>query len=359
MHAWCHVSPHEPCRICAKPDWCAVSADGAWAPCRRLDTGAGIHKVDKTGADYWLYRLDSPTPSRQPIIEQPSQPCRSRVERADPATLDRVYRALLAALPLSSTHRQAQRQRGLPDVAIVRCGYRTLPRDGRAALARRLVDRYGPDTCARVPGLWVDTQGTQRWWTLAGAPGLLIPVRNIDNRIVALKVRADSAGEGPKYTYLSSRRHDGLGPGAPVHVPLHAFSLEAPVRLTEGELKADVATALSEVLTIAVPGVTLWRQALPILAALQPVQVLLAFDSDWRQNPYVARALAQATQALVEAGLTVVVETWDASQGKGIDDVLRTGYTPTRQSAVPWLHRARTLPEKSGGRPSHIVVEVR
>src|SRR4029434_7149961 len=46
-------------------------------------------------------------------------------------------------------------------------------------------------------------------------------------------------------------------------------------------------------------------------------------------------------------------------QGKGIDDVLRAGYTPALQSSVPWLHRARTLPEKSGGMPSHIVVEVR
>ena len=270
MRIWRHVSPNHPCPICGKSDWCSLSIDGTWALCRRIDTGAGIHKVDKTGADYWLYRLDGPTPSRQPIVELPSQPCRERVERADPATLDRVYRALLIALPLSLTHRQALGQRGLPDGAILRCGYRTLPRDGRAALARRLVDRYGPDTCARVPGLWVDTQGTRRWWTLAGAPGLLIPVRNIDNRIVALKVRADSAGEGPKYTYLSSRMHDGPGPGAPVHVPLHAFSLEAPVRISEGELKADVATALSGVLTIAVPGVTLWRQALPILEACSP-----------------------------------------------------------------------------------------
>src|SRR5262249_12276813 len=97
----------------------------------------------------------------------------------------------------------------------------------------------------------------------------------------------------------------------------------------------------------AVPGVTLWRQALPILEAPQPTRVLLAFDSDWRQNPYVARALAQATQALVEAGYTVGVETWNVSQGKGIDDVLAAGYTPTLQSTVPWLHKARTFSEGS------------
>src|SRR5262249_20619315 len=141
MRTWHDVSHHEPCRICDKPDWCSFSADGTWALCRRLDTGTGIHKVDKSGADYWLYRLDAHTPSRRPIIDLPSQPCRAQVERADPATLDRVYRALLTALPLSSTHRQALRQRGLLDVETLRRGYRTLPIAGRAALAKRLVDQ--------------------------------------------------------------------------------------------------------------------------------------------------------------------------------------------------------------------------
>jgi hypothetical protein len=131
------------------------------------------------------------------------------------------------------------------------------------------------------------------------------------------------------------------------------------MRITEGELKADVATALSGVLTIAVPGVSMWRQALPVLQALQAQRVLLSFDSDWYQNQYVARALAQAAQALVEAGYIVGVETWEPSYGKGVDDVLADGHTPTLQSTVPWLPKARTFSEKSGGRPSHVVVEVR
>jgi hypothetical protein len=142
-------------------------------------------------------------------------------------------------------------------------------------------------------------------------------------------------------------------------VPLHADLRKDTVRVTEGPLKADVATAISGVLTIAVPGVTLWRQALPVLQVLQPARVLLSFDGDWRTNTHVTRALAQATQALVEAGYTVAVETWALSQGKGIDDVLGAGYTPVLQSVVPWLHRARTLSETSTKGPSHIVVEVR
>jgi hypothetical protein len=193
MRTWHDVSHREPCRICDKPDWCSFSADGTWALCRRLDTGEGIHKVDKSGADYWLYRMDGHT-SRQSIIELPSQPCRARIERADPATLNRIYRALLAALPLSSTHRQALRQRGLPDVEILRRGYHTLPLSGRAALARRLVDRFGAKVCSTIPGLYVAKHDGRSYWSIAGVSGLLIPIRNLDARIVALQIRSDNPG---------------------------------------------------------------------------------------------------------------------------------------------------------------------
>jgi DNA primase len=184
-------------------------------------------------------------------------------------------------------------------------------------------------------------------------------VRDIYGHIIAIQIRRDVPRNGAKYLWLSSAKYGGLGPGTPAHVPLHEGSYETDVRVTEGPLKGDIAAALSGLWTIAVPGVALWRQVLPVLQALQPQRVRLSFDSDWRLNPHVARALGQVAAALTEAGYAVVVETWDVSQGKGIDDVLAAGYTPALQSTVPWLHRARTLPEKSGGRPSHIVVEVR
>jgi len=104
------------------------------------------------------------------------------------------------------------------------------------------------------------------------------------------------------------------------------------VRLTEGELKADVTTVLSGVLTIAVPGVSVWRQALPLLHGLQPKEVLLAIDSDWRTNAHVAQALGQAAVALVKEGYEVQVEDWEPALGKGVDDLLAAGHTPVRQS---------------------------
>ena len=57
MQTWHDVSRHTPCSICGKPNWCRVSTDGAWAICRRVDSGGGIRKQDKGGSEYWLYRF--------------------------------------------------------------------------------------------------------------------------------------------------------------------------------------------------------------------------------------------------------------------------------------------------------------
>jgi len=106
MSDWHDASRHTPCPICGKPDWCRVSTDGGWAICRRVDTGSGIHKQDKGGAEYWLYRLDGGAPQQRPAVEAPTP---LRPACADTGTLDRVYRTLLDALSLAPSHRQALR----------------------------------------------------------------------------------------------------------------------------------------------------------------------------------------------------------------------------------------------------------
>src|SRR5262249_9885494 len=223
----------------------------------------------------------------------------ARVPCAAPVTLNHIYQGLLAALPLSLAHRQGLRQRGLTDNEIFLPHYRTLPLEGRAALAKRVVAWWGADVCAQVPGFHIVKRAGRRWWSLAGAAGLLIPVRNLDGNIVALKVRADAPGDGPKYTTLSSATYGGPSPRAPGHVPLHRGN-GSTVRLTEGELAADVTTTLSGLLTVSIPGVAMWGKALSILKALRPQQVLVAFDGDWRTNAHVAHALGQAVFALVK-----------------------------------------------------------
>lgn len=328
MRAWTDVSRSDPCTICGKADWCARSRDGIWVLCRRVGQG-GIHKTDKTGVDYWLYRVAETPARRAPTITVPE---RFVARCAAPAIRDRIYRALLAQLPLTAAHRQALRERGLPDAEMQRRGYRSLPQRGRAALARRLVEQFGAETCTTVPGLYVAADGAQRWWSLAGSPGLLIPVRDADGHVVALKVRADDSGDGPRYSTISSVRRGGPGPGTQVHVPSGAKRNDSTLRLTEGELKADVATVLSGILTVSVPGVSNWRQALPVLKALGATRVVLAWDADWRSKPDVARSLGQVALALAHANYEVTVEDWSPTLGKGIDDLLAAGHTPVTKS---------------------------
>src|SRR5215208_6293315 len=261
---WPLVTEESPCHVCGKSDWCSVSADGKKAICRCKDDGSGVLRSDKPGQDYWLYDLNGHS---ELILSAVVWRRDGEVpEKAGPQTLDQVYGALLDQLALSHAHRQDLHRRGLTEASIKRGVYRTLPLKGREELARNLVEHFGAELCSQVPGLY--EKGAEGW-SVAGAAGMLVPVRDIEGRIVALKIRADEAGEGSKYTcsrytYLSSTRYAGPGPGSQVHVPLHDELDMSVVRLTEGELKAEVATALTGTLTVSTPGVSSWRPTLEV-----------------------------------------------------------------------------------------------
>lgn len=320
MKLWRPVTKREPCPVCLHADWCAVSSDGRVARCMRVVDGPDvIAREDSSGTPYGLRFLDesfNPDPTRyRPDPDPPRAP--------DPV-LHRVYSALLQALPLSVAHRAHLRGRGLSDDAIDLAGYRSLPKEDaerRRAMGRLralLEGEIPPD----VPGL---TGGK-----LAGYSGIVIPVREPGGTVRALKIRADDP-HAPRYSWSSSTRDDGPSPGVPCHVPVIQVPTGSTrvIRVTEGPLKADIATALSGVLTIGLAGCTTVRQALPHLRALKAEVVSLAWDADARENHHVAASLRAAVELFRGEGFCVQVETWDASAGKGIDDALFAGCAPT------------------------------
>ena len=287
----------------------------------RVAAGAYKTKTDKNGAEYYLHRLDGaapPPPDPPPAFGPPR-------DRADADALHRVYSALLARLQSSEAHRDNLHGRGLGDDEIDRRGYKTLPVRGRAALARTLREQFG-DSLLSVPGFVVKQgAGAKPYVTLAGAAGLLVPVRDAAGRVVALLARRDDASDGRgKYLYLSSAAAGGPGPGAPVHVPLGVAGPAEVVRVTEGALKSDLAHALSGLPTIGLPGVSTWRPALPMLRELAARTVRLAYDMDAQDKPTVARPLAALAEALAAEGFAVELERWPAEH-KGIDDALSAG----------------------------------
>src|SRR5262249_14675540 len=130
-----------------------------------------------------------------------------------------------------------------------------------------------------------------------------------------------------------------------VHVPLGVTAC-ARARLTEGELKADVATALSGMPTISAPGVCNWSLAVPVLKALGVGAVLLALDQDHKAGTLAA--IEQALYGLTREGFDVSVEWWDSTLGKGVDDLLAAGGKPavlTGMAAAVRVRDAQHVPQ--------------
>ena len=334
---WVRASKRSPCPVCKDTNWCSVTADGTLAKCMKVEAGSWKSKTDKNGTPYYLHRLDgAPRPDAAP----PPRPPGPGAPRADADLLHRAYSDLLAGLSLSKAHREALRQRGLTEDEIDRRAYRTLPVRGRARLARDLRERFG-DTLLSVPGFILKSgEDGLPYLTFAGAAGLLVPVRDLAGRVVALLSRRDDAQGGGKYSYLSSAKHGGPGFGSPPHVPLGITAPAETVRLTEGSLKADVAFALSGLPTVGAAGLG-WRPALDVLGALGCKTVRLSLDADAWDNAHVARALADCSEAAAALGLAVEMERWDKSDGKGIDDLLAAGKAPEVLTGEPALAAIR------------------
>ena len=159
--------------------------------------------------------------------------------------------------------------------------------------------------------------------------GLLVPVRDTQGRVVALKLRRRRRRRRAEVHLDLQLRPREAPPRLPPHVPLGTPAQAESVRLTEGELKADIAFALSGLPTIGVSGVDQWRVALPILEAMGAKVVHVAFDMDARTKPGVAAALSRLRQGLIRLKYEVRLETWDPADGKGIDDLLAAGKQPT------------------------------
>ena len=245
-----------------------------------------------------------------------SVPRRPRPADADLDHRHDVYSTLIDALRLDDEHREQLRKRGLTDERIAQNQYRTLSLPETAQIAARLHEKYGA-ALYRVPGFWDRPHNGPR---LTQNDGLLIPVRDPRGRVIACQVRL---GEGSrKYIWLSS---EDARSGSPSHVPLrHEYENVEVVRVTEGPLKADVSSLLSGVPTIGVASVSAWEPVLPLLRELNPKEVHVAFDADWKSKPPVREQLVQFMGEIRKAGLCCRIVRWDPAH-KGLDDALLAG----------------------------------
>ena len=260
----------------------------------------------------------------EPTAQKRRAPVVDLEDKGDVVSRDVAYQALLAVLTLSPEHEAALHARGLSIRAVRVNAYRSLPEEGRAALVDVLL--VNGVNLAGVPGFAVSRE-TGRW-DIYGPSGLLIPVRGLRGRIAGMQIRPDSGRS--KYVWFSTpdgeHRYGGMSSGAPCHVAGREFARKGvDVWITEGPLKADVASHFLGAVVLGVAGVTAWRKALPIVQALGATRVMLAFDQDADEatRASVRKQVEALRAALAERGVSAKTVSW--ASGKGIDDALLSG----------------------------------
>lgn len=165
-----------------------------------------------------------------------------------------------------------------------------------------------------VPG----TFKLKNYWCVLLEPGMLIPTRNREGLIVGIQTRKDSgdvryltlSAKGLPYsvTEYISRAHFPIGNYGPDE--------KVEVLLTEGPLKADVASALygGPTYFIAIQGVNNTRELPDTFEWLKNfgVQTIsMAFDMDRLCNKNVRKSTKSIAKKVLAAGLGVRQKFWD------------------------------------------------
>jgi hypothetical protein len=262
---------------------------------------------------WWHYHsFNDPPP--QITIKKPKP-----VERASADHIDGALTTLLRKhLALNERHTAALRARGLSEGEIARPGYASAPTpDDGDRIARELSD-FG---LVGVPGF--HKYGGE-WHMRNYGAGFFVPVRDERSRIAGLQIRRDDAE--PRYIWFSSNGYPhGTSSGAPIHYARpHLLHDATEVLITEGALKADVASYFMDAPVIAAAGVNNFGQDFAATLRVKFPNLrttFIAFDSDFRVKPQVRAALEKLMRDLAGVGFKVRVRTWPPEH-KGIDDYL-------------------------------------
>ncbi|MCH8292526.1 hypothetical protein IH992_15645, partial [Candidatus Poribacteria bacterium] len=261
------VTPQNRCPICDSDHYCSFFANMAAVVCMKVEsdqsyeTGIGtgyIHQLKDDPSRYRnSHRVFSALTTRWSSASQ-----KESSSLAPLSVLNDVYSQLYSKLPLLSTHRQNLTNRGLSPDEIKQLGYVSLPEGlERLPTIKQLTKHHGRKLLS-VPGFYCTRSG-QVW--LAGRPGMLIPCRNIDGQIIGNQLRINKEGKGSgKYRWLSAtarqRQKGGVSSGTPIHVA----KIDEPFRedrvwITEGILKADIASIKLNETVIGIAGIGSWK----------------------------------------------------------------------------------------------------
>ncbi|MDN9956135.1 DUF3854 domain-containing protein [Clostridioides difficile] len=249
--------------------------------------------------------------------------------------LDSIYRVFLDSLILEDKHFNNLKNRGLNDFIIKKNLYRTIDikYKERIRICKNLIN-LGFDLKG-VPGFYNDKFGK---WNFVSKKGFLIPIGNLDGRIISLQIRMDdeelisNKNLKSRYKYFSSYKcQDGTKAIAAIHY-IKGSNNDNSIIITEGPLKADITNFFSNKSIIAIPGVSIGHsEVVRMIKSLGNPLAIICFDMDLYDNINVKRSMIELCKKFNENNISFVYKSWKEKYKKnknlkGIDDLLYHEY---------------------------------
>lgn len=245
-----------------------------------------------------------------------------------------IYLNFLSLLDLEEKHLRNLLSRGLSKEIIDGNMYRSIPTDPskRRKVLNQLSQRFD---LSGIPGFYTKNNK----WQMANCrySGILIPVCDMNNQIQGLQIRFDdpppkiiqnpdgtkTEKKGERFRWFSTGGEyyeNGTGISSYIHVVGDANC--DTLHLTEGPMKADIASYLSDgELFIGLTGVQNVRYLAEVVKKLHPKRIVECIDMDVRTNPHVQRAQSKIRSICMPLCEDYRTFTWPIEQ-KGIDDWL-------------------------------------
>lgn len=310
------ASPSHPCPICGGKDWCGFNS--YLASCMRDCRGSFKTIIQSDGNEAYQHKL-TPGIVDIPFFINKQKPA---TETAPVTARNRVYKDFLSLLSLNQRHRDDLLRRGLSERDIKKNGYKSIPEGKPWNICGKLL--VSGHDLSGIPGFY-KASGPHggSYWTFDWQPGYFIPVLDGKGRIQALQRRMDDPSRGGKYKLFSGHKHKGgCSCGTPAHVARPDNLKDRRVWITEGPLKADIASKYLGAIVIGALSATTWKPVLELAVEMDVREVVIAYDMDTKTNWVVARAEKALTTELLKQGFEVQRAEWKTIIGKGIDDAL-------------------------------------
>jgi len=339
------------CPVCQRPDYCGYSDDDNFLLCMRAGKGfmapIGWQFIKVGNSGGYIFKRDNGFTAQQSTPKQePPNKQEPTTARACDNDLDRVYRAFLVELGLSTQHKQTltdpDGKRRLDDKQIALLLARSVPSTATLIeICVKLLKQFGAALMSTIPGFYLD-KGLLHC-AVANKPALLLG--SFDGELLTgLRYAPDLISKDqPKYSWFSSG-YDWIkklgidGQSAKMRASFYGVPGKKYkyVAITEGEYKSVISQKYLEIPFISVPGVGNWRAGgvLDILGRVAEDGAAVGIFYDSELNPLTEQHESALAEALHSAGYQVKIAHW-SKEYKGIDDLLIAGKTFTESSYIP------------------------